>query len=323
MGWLVAAGVVAAVALPFAAGLFWVHVFTEILILGLFAMSFNLLFGFTGQLSFGHAAYYGVGVYATALLLTKTSLPLAVCMAASIVLAGAFALAFGFFCVRLTGIYFSILSLALGQFVYYVIFNWYEFTGGDNGIQGVSPPLALRDPYAYYYFTLVVVAAASVLMWRIVNSPFGYTLRAIRDNADRTRFIGIDVRRYVLICFVIAGMFAGLAGALWAPFARSVSPDLANWTQSGLPVFMTILGGPSHLLGPMVGSAIYTFLSAFVTGFTVYWPLTIGTIIIFIVLLMPGGVLGAIDAAFAARRTRRRASNAEVVHGSRGEGVAE
>ena len=291
VGWLVLALAISVV-LPLVVGVFWVHVLTEILIMGLFATSFNLLFGYMGQLSFGQAAYYGVGAYTTALMITKASIPLPLCMVASVLMAGLWALIFGYFCVRLTGIYFAILTMAFGQLVFYIIFQWYSFTGGDNGIQGIPAPTLLQDAYAYYYFTLALVIAALIVMRFITNSPFGYTMRAIRDNSDRTRFIGINIRRYMLINFVIAGMFAGLAGSLWAPFNRSIAPDLANWAHSGIPVFMAVIGGPLGFFGPLVGSVVYTFLSAFVTGFTEYWPIVIGIIIIFIVLFLPGGILG-------------------------------
>jgi len=291
--------------LPLVVGEFWVHVAIEILILGLFAVSFNMIFGYMGQLSFGHAAYYGVGAYATGLLMVKASLPLPVGLAVSMVAAGICALIIGYFCVRLTGIYFAILTLAFGQMLYYIIFQWYSFTGGDNGLQGINPPALLFGATAYYYFTLCVVTAALIVMWYISRSPFGYTMRSIRENADRTRFIGINVRRYMLINFVVAAMFAGLAGGLWGPFNRSVAPDLCNWHQSGIPVFMAVIGGPMGFFGPMIGSVIYTFLMAFVTGFTQYWPLVIGSIIIFVVLFMPGGVLGLAEARtkwFGSRR---------------------
>jgi branched-chain amino acid transport system permease protein len=286
---------IGAMFLPLVVGEFWVHVAVEILILGLFAVSFNMIFGYMGQLSFGHAAYYGVGAYATGMLLVKASVPLPICLVASMIAAGICALIFGFFCVRLTGIYFAILTLAFGQLMYYIIFQWYSFTGGDDGLQGVVPPDFLFGATAYYYFTLVIVTAALVVMWYISQSPFGYTMRAIRDNADRTRFIGINVRRYMLINFVVAAMFAGLAGGLLGPFNRSIAPDLCNWHQSGIPVFMTVIGGPIGFLGPMIGSVIYTFLMAFVTGFTEYWPLVIGVVIILVVLFMPGGVLGLVE----------------------------
>ncbi len=286
---------IGALILPLGVGEFWVHVAVEILILGLFAVSFNMIFGYMGQLSFGHAAYYGVGAYAAGLLMVKASVPLPICLAISMIAAGICALIFGYFCVRLTGIYFAILTLAFGQLMYYIIFQWYSFTGGDDGLQGIVPPDLLFEATNYYYFTLLIVTVALIAMWYISKSPFGYTMRAIRENADRTRFLGINVRRYMLINFVIAGMFAGLAGGLLGPFNRSVAPDLCNWHQSGIPVFMTVIGGPLGFFGPMIGSVIFTFLMAFVTGFTEYWPLTIGLIIIFVVLFMPGGVLGLIE----------------------------
>lgn len=293
---------------PMFVGIFWIHILTEIVILGLFSMSFNLLFGYTGKLSFGHAAYYGAGAYVMALLLTNSGLPFFACIVLAVAFSGLVALVFGFFCVRLTGIYFSILSLALGQFVYYVAVNWYDVTGGDNGIQGIHPPQFLREPYAYYYMALAVVSLAVLAMRQIINSPFGYTLRSIRDNSHRAEYIGIDVKLCTLVCFVFAGMLAGLAGALWAPFARSIAPDLANWTQSGVPVFMTILGGPGQFLGPVVGAGVYTFLQAFVTAYTPYWPLVIGTIMIVIVLYLPGGITGGLARLIGRAGGEKRAS---------------
>jgi branched-chain amino acid transport system permease protein len=305
---------IGALILPLVVGEFWVHVAIEILILGLFAVSFNMIFGYMGQLSFGHAAYYGVGAYATGMLMVKASVPLPICLVVSMIAAGICALIFGYFCVRLTGIYFAILTLAFGQLMYYIIFQWYSFTGGDDGLQGIIPPDLLFGATSYYYFTLLIVTAALIAMWYISKSPFGYTMRAIRDNADRTRFLGINVRRYMLINFVVAAMFAGLAGGLLGPFNRSIAPDLCNWHQSGVPVFMTVIGGPLGFLGPMIGSVIYTFLMAFVTGFTEYWPLTIGLIIIFVVLFMPGGVLGLVEERVEVLRSKglkARANNSE------------
>jgi len=293
-----------ALLLPFLVGEFWVHVAVEILILGLFAVSFNMIFGYMGQLSFGHAAYFGVGAYATGLLMVKASLPLPLCLIASMAVAGLWAVVLGYFCVRLTGIYFAILTLAFGQLTYYIIFQWYSFTGGDDGLQGIIPPGFLMGATAYYYFTLMVVALAMAVMWLITRSPFGYTMRAVRENPERTKFIGIHVQRAMLANFVIAAMFAGLAGGLWGPFNRSIAPDLCNWHQSGTPVFMSVIGGPGNFFGPLLGSVIYTFLMAFVTGFTEYWPLLIGTIIIIVVLFMPGGVLGLAMARLRSSRSR-------------------
>jgi branched-chain amino acid transport system permease protein len=302
-------------AAPAVLGEFWVEVATEILILGLFAMSFNLIYGYMGQISFGHAAFFGLGAYATAMLFREFTggteeisyLQFFVSLAAGIPLAAFGALLVGYFCIRLTGIYFAILTLAFGELLFFVVFSWYSFTGGDDGIQRLLPPPLFRDPVMYYYLCFVIVIAAMAVMWRIVHSPFGYLLRAMRDNQERTRFLGINTRIYMLINFVIAGSFAGLAGALWGPFTRSVAPTLLGWQESGIAVFMTLLGGSAFFAGPMVGSIIYTFLHAWVTGFTQYWPLTIGAIILIIVLFSPGGMLGAID-AWRRIRTRQGSS---------------
>lgn len=298
---------------PLLPGEFPTIVGVEILILGLFAASFNLIYGYMGQMSFGQGAFFGLGAYATALLCRSYQAGttdigymqffLALLLAIPVSALGA--LVVGFFLVRLTGIYFSILSLAFGELLFYIVFSWYGFTGGDDGIQGIYPPAILRDPRYYYYFTLAIVAAAMFLIWRITQSPFGYTLRMLRDNQRRTAFVGVNVRRAMLLNFVLAGTFAGIAGALWGPFQRSVSPSLLGWMQSGTPVFMTLMGGADFFAGPLVGSLIYTSLNAYVTRFTVFWPLTIGSIILVIVLFFPGGILSIIDGRLSRNRVSR------------------
>ncbi len=304
---------IGALFVPLLPGDFWTEVSIEILILGLFAMSFNLIYGYMGQISFGHAAFFGLGAYGTAIMfreftggtaeITTTQFFLALLAGPPVAAVGA--LAVGYFCVRLTGIYFAILTLAFGELLFYLVFSWYGFTGGDDGIQRLLPPPVFRDPTVYYFFTLAIVTAAGYAMWRITRSPFGYVLRAMRENQLRTKFLGIDVRRYMLVNFTIAGGFAGVAGALWGPFTRSVGPLLLGWQESGIAIFMTLIGGAGYFAGPAIGSIVYTFLQAYVTGFTVYWPLTIGTIILLIVLFAPGGLLGTIDNKLIARlRTR-------------------
>ena len=300
-------------------GEFWTHVGNEILILGLFAMSFNLIYGYMGQISFGHAAFFGLGAYATAILFREFTAgtreistgEFFLSLLAGPPVAALGALVVGFFCVRLTGIYFAILTLAFGELLFYMVFSWYSFTGGDDGIQRLLPPPFFRDATTYYYFTLTVVAVAVVLLWRITKSPFGYTLRAMRDNQQRTGFLGINVRLYMLVNFSLAGAVAGIAGALWGPFTRSVGPLLLGWQESGIAVFMAVLGGSGFFAGPMVGSIVYTFLQAFVTGFTVYWPLTIGIIIAIIVLFSPGGLLGLLDRQIRKVRNRRWVAETE------------
>jgi len=298
---------------PLLPGRFWIIVATEILILGLFAMSFNLLHGYMGQISFGHAAFFGIGAYATGLLMRYFKgtgagdlgyFEFFFSLLAGPPVAALGALVVGFFCVRLTGIYFAILTLAFGELLYYIVFSWYSFTKGDDGVQGLLPPALFQNAINFYYFTLLVVALAVCLMWRIVNSPFGYILRTIRDNQRRTAFLGINVRAHMLANFVIAGAFAGVAGALWGPFQRSIAPGLLGWEQSGIAVFMALIGGAKLFIGPMLGSVVYTFLHAWVTIYTVYWPLTIGLIILAIVIFAPGGLLGLVKERLGARSKR-------------------
>lgn len=291
------------VLVPALPGQYWIYVATEILILGLFAMSFNMLHGYMGQISFGHAAFFGLGAYATGLMMRFFrpgggeigNVEFILSLLAGPPAAAIGALVISIFCVRLIGIYFAILTLAFGELLYYIVFSWYSFTKGDDGVQGLLPPPFFQNPVNCYYFTGAIVLIAALLMWRILESPFGYTLRTLRDNQRRAAFLGINVRLHMSVNFVIAGTFAGAAGALWGPFQRSIAPGLLGWQESGVAVFMTLIGGARFFVGPLLGSAIYTFLHAFVTIYTVYWPLTIGIVIMLIVLFAPGGVLGLVE----------------------------
>ena len=224
---------------------FYLSILCEALVMSMLTLSFNLLFGFMGQLSFGQAAFYGLGGYAVAMLATKVQFNFWLSLGAGVVMASLIGIIVGFFCVRLRGIYFAILTLAFCQLIFFVIFKWHNFTGGDDGIQGVFPPAYLKSPTAYYYFLLVVFSISTWLMWRIVHSPFGQTLKAMRENPERTELLGIHIARYQLAAFVIAAAFAGLAGAIWVPFYRSVAPSYLTWIKSGEPVMAAILGGPS------------------------------------------------------------------------------
>lgn len=288
--------------LPMIVSEFWVHVVNEILILGLFAMSFNLIFGYMGQISFGHAAFFGVGAYTTAIIIRTpiaeegeigTGLFLAAILAAPVI-AGLVAAIVGWFCVRLTGIYFAILMLSFGELLYYIVFQWYSFTNGDDGIQGLRPPNFLIDTDAYYYFTCGAVLIAGLVLFAITNSPFGYVLRAMRDNQRRAAFLGVNVKLHQWVNFVVAGAFAGFAGGLWGPFSRSIAPSLLGWQRSGEAVFAALIGGANYFIGPLLGSGVFTFLHAFVTKYTQYWPMTIGIVILTLVIFLPGGLLSLV-----------------------------
>lgn len=295
---------------PWLASPFQILFATEILIFSLYALAFNLLFGVTGLLSFGHSAYYGMGGYVAALALTHgyTGLPgaLALGMAAA-ALAG---LLIGYFCVRLDDIYFAMLTLAFSQMLFAIAWQWTEVTGGSDGILGIPrPPLrlpggavSLEPAAAFYALVAVLVLGAALLLWGVVASPFGDALRAIRENPERAEFVGIPVRRYRLAAFVLSAAFAGLAGALVAPFGRTASPELLFWTKSAEPVLMSLLGGIRVFLGPVVGVVVYLWLRDIISSRLVdYWMLVMGGIVIALVLFFRGGIAGAVLTWWRAR----------------------
>jgi branched-chain amino acid transport system permease protein len=296
---LLAALLIGLIALPWIAPYFYIFIATEILILGLFAASFNLVFGYTGMLSFGHAAFFGVGAYATALLLQGQQWPLLACLAMAVLAGAILALIIGFFSVRLNEVYFSMLTLAFGMMVYAVVHQWRSVTNGSDGIAGFSVKslglgfdLALGNPSVYYHVVLVIVVLATALLYLICRSSFGLVLRAIRQNPERVAFCGLNVRRYRLAAFTVAGAFAGLAGGLMAPFLRIASPELVHWSMSAEPVLMSILGGTGYFLGPFFGAGMFVLLETWITSMTQAWMLFLGIILALMVMFFRRGVLG-------------------------------
>jgi branched-chain amino acid transport system permease protein len=283
------------------------------LIAAIGALGFNLLLGYTGLLSFGHSAYFGTGTYAVAFLvkyLKITSMELL--LAGSVLASAIVSVLFGYVCVRYTRIFFGILTLALSQVLWSLAFKFFWVTGGTDGLRVPTPSLLGAAPsddkieflaHHYYYYVLAVFAACVLIMWVVVHSPFGKALQAIRDNETRAEFIGIRIRRYRLIAFVISGTFTGLAGALWGPLNGLASPDILVWTFSGEIVFMTVLGGFTTFVGPIVGAVAFTYLKTYAVGFTVYWQLLLGTVLLVLVLALPTGITGTIQ--HAAARLRR------------------
>ena len=292
--WLVA--LVVLLVLPLLLPSFLVVVMTEIAIVALFATAFNLLMGFGGMVSFGHAAYFALGAYAAALLVKQAAWPMPLALAASPFAAAAGALFFGFFIVRLTHTYFAMLSLAFAQIVFTVIFKWKGLTGGDDGILNLWPPPALKSPLAYCYFTLAVAGAGMLAMRAIVDSPFGYALRAIRENPRRARFIGVNVRRHQLFAFVLSGFFSGLAGGLFAFFNGSVFPDFAYLNKSFEPLVVVLLGGIQSFFGPLAGAVGFKILETFIARqWPVYWPLFLGSAVVLVVVALPQGFVGLLQ----------------------------
>ncbi len=288
---------------------FYVFVATRILLMGLFAASFNLIFGYGGMLSFGHAAFFGAGAYASALLLLHFGWPLLAVLVVATIVAALLAWAIGALCVRLDEVYFAMLTLAFGMMVYAIVHQWRSLTNGSDGIAGfplgrlgLGLDLQLADPAVYYRVVLVVVAFAAVVLHRITRSPFGLLLGAARQNGERVSFCGVNVRRHRLIAFVIAGAFAGLAGALFAPFNRVANPDMVHWTQSAQPVLMTILGGAGLFLGPFFGAAIFVLLETWITTYTEHWMLFLGIVLAVLVIFFRRGIVGTLVERFPTAR---------------------
>lgn len=264
----------------------------EMLILGVAACGLNLIMGYAGMVSFGPAGLYAVGAYTTALLIVKANVSFGLAMIAGPVAAALIGFIVGWFCVRLTHVYFALLTLAFSQIIHMIIFQWYSFTGGDNGIVGIRVPGYLAPIKNYYYFSLAMTVLCLALMWMICNSSFGKALQAIRENPDRAEFIGIHVRRYRLAAFVLSSFFLGAAGSLFCGFNRNVFPVYAHWIKGADIIVVCLLGGMYNFLGPFWGSIIYIILEKVMISFTEYWPLVLGLIIILLVLFLRGGVAG-------------------------------
>jgi branched-chain amino acid transport system permease protein len=306
----------ATLTLPWVGSRYDTFIGTQIAIYSLFAMSLNLLLGTTGLVSFGHAAYFGIGSYGCGILMKMLGVPFWLSFPAAGLIAAAFAVVFGFFCVRLTKIYFAMLTLAFAQTVWAICFKWNDLTGGDQGLPDVPfPDLAwlgslpgfqrFRIGELFYVLTLVLVALCIAALRRLTDSPFGRVLTTIRENPERAASIGVNVRAYELAAFAIAAGFAGLSGALFGIFNRGVFADFVFWSKSADVMIMTILGGMQHFWGPAVGALIVTLLNQQITAFTEYWPFVLGTILVVLLFAFPGGILGALEAVLS-RVVKRR-----------------
>ncbi len=284
--------------LPLLAGRYPLYLTIQILILSVFAVGFNLLFGYTGLLSFGQAGFFAVGAYGCAkILLAVPNLFLG--LAGGVAAAGGAALILGILSVRHTRIYFSMLTLAFGMMIYSIAWKWRDVTGGDDGLVGVPrAPLAipglgslsLATMERYYYVVLVLSLLAIVAMHRLVRSPLGLTLQAIRDSESRAEFAGVPVRTYRLIAFTIAGLYAGLAGALLPPLENTVTPPIAHWSTSAEPVLATLMGGVHVFGGPIVGAFLFYMIKDIIVRFTENWLIWLGAIVVALVMGFRGGV---------------------------------
>ncbi len=288
-----AAALLAAAAAPFLVGDYHLTVLTDAAVALLFAVSLHFMMGPGGMPSFGHAAWFGIGAYAAGLLAQGLGAPMPLALLAAPLAAGAVAALFGWFVVRLSGVYLSMLTLAFAQIAWAVSFQWVEVTGGDNGLLGVWPPDWARAPATYYWITLALSVGAALLLRRALHAPYGYALRATRDSAARARAIGLDVGRLRLVALVVAGAAAGLSGALFAYGKGGVFPTYISIPHSVEALLMVLLGGVGTLSGPIVGALAYTGLADALVRSTDLWRLVLGAAIVLLVVLFPDGIAGA------------------------------
>jgi branched-chain amino acid transport system permease protein len=279
-------------ALPLSGDRHAMDVTVEIMILALFALSLNTLIGYSGNVSFGHAAYFAIGGYTNAILLTTYHVPLIIAMPVAILFAMVASMVVAWFCTRLTDIYFAMLTLAFSMLVWAILFKWREMTNGDDGFVGITMPAFLDDRIPLYYFTLVIVTASIALLWLICHSAFGKVLVAVRENRTRAGFVGVDTRRMRWTAFVVAGTFAGIAGSLYALFKTGMYVENAFWTQSAQALIMTLLGGMYSFFGPAIGAATLHLLEIMTNRYTEYWPTVLGGILLVILLFLPDGMVG-------------------------------
>ena len=306
---LLAAGpiLVGLIVLPFVLAPYQTVLLSYGLVFALAALGFNLLLGYTGLLSFGHSAYFGVGAYTVALLAKYLKVSsMEVFVLGGIAASALVSALFGFVCVRYTRIFFGILTMALSQVLWSLAFKFFWVTGGSDGLRVPTPSLlgtaipGRTDKidflaHRYYFYVLFLFAAGVGLMWLIVHSPFGKALQAIRDNETRAEFVGVQVWRYRWVAFLISGVYTGLAGALWVVLNGLTTPDVLVWTFSGEIVFFTVLGGFQTFTGPIIGAVFFNYLKTFAVGYTVYWQLLLGVVLVVLVLALPAGIAGTLS----------------------------
>lgn len=280
-------------------------------ILALWAVSLNLLLGQTGMVSFAHAAFFGIGAYSVALLWLHLGWSAVLGIPLAVLAGAALAMVSGVLALRAVRLYFALLTLALSQLAYAVVFQWYAFTRGDNGIHGIEVPAILSSPVTSYYFVVALAVLGITALRMIARSPFGAALLAIRENRTRAQFLGLDVRRYELAAFTLAGAFAALAGSLFAVFYREAYPSLMFWAAAATPIFMILIGGMHRFWGPVVGAIVYVLLEETVTRQTLYPNLVLGAVLLTFVLLMPEGLAGVAQSVRTRLQRRKPDKEAE------------
>lgn len=312
-----AAVIVVALAWPYMASTFDVNLVTQMLVFGLFALSINIISGFGGMVTLGHAAFLAVAGYALAIFTTRSGYPLGVAMLLAMLVTVAVAAVFGLLAVRTRGTYFVMITLAEGMIVWGLAQRWSDLTGGDNGIAGVPQPSFTGEYWQYYYFVLAVVIVCTVLVARFVASPFGLSLKGIREAEDRLGALGYNVTLHKVVAFTVAGAFAGVAGMLLAMYNNFFAPTDAFFLTSAKGLLMSILGGVATLSGAFVGAVIVVFIQSSLSSSIERWQTLLGVIFVLVILLAPDGIVGTWSRVVWARIVRRLRTTA--VTAARGE----
>ncbi len=294
--------------LPCLLSTYYLGLVIEILIFAVFAMSFDLLIGYTGMASLGHAAYFGVAAYAVGLLAIKLHWSVWLALPAALVIVALVATLFGLLALRTRGSYFLMITLALSQVAWGIAFGWRSLTGGDDGLPNLPRPdlaagWSLVGDRPFYFFVLLLVGVGVLLLTQVAISPFGFALRGIRESETRMQALGYNVWRYKFAAFIVAAVFAGLAGALYAYYNRFVSPDYLGVFRSAEVLLMVILGGAGTLIGPAIGAAVIVLLENVISAYTERWLIVIGTIYILVALFAPNGIIGFVR-DFRARKVK-------------------
>jgi len=275
---------------------------TLIIIWGLFALGYNVCLGYTGMLSFGHAAYFGTGAYTLGIVLIRVWENIWFGLFSALCMGGITAFVLGYLCIKRRGIYFAMLTLAFAQLLFFIAFQWVDLTGGDNGLRNIpAVPVALpgfsidiHSPLRFYYFVLLFVVLSLLVLNRILQSPFGHVLQAVRENEARARSCGYDTTNVRWLAFIISGAISGLAGGLYALYLHFVGIDTLYWITSGQAVMITLLGGMGTFIGPFIGAGVFLFLEDVLSALTRNWMIFLGTIFVLCVLFFPSGIWGTI-----------------------------
>ncbi|RLI84225.1 branched-chain amino acid ABC transporter permease [Archaeoglobales archaeon] len=278
--------------IPLTENKYLLYLSLKIWILILYAIAFNVIFGYSGLLSFGHALFFSGSAYVLAILAVKAEYPLPIGFIAGIAAAAAFSIGVGFLSLRHREIHFAMITLAFSMMFWGIVMKWRDVTGGEDGIAGVPRGMPI---FWFYYFSVAIILLCAYIIYRFVRSDIGLILEGIRENETRVKFSGHSTLKYRLYAMIVSGTFTGVAGSLWAMLDRTVTPSISHWSFSAMPVIATLIGGPQSFLGPAVGTVIYVIAQDVITKYTLYWQFILGIVIVSVVLFFRGGVMGIFE----------------------------